>query len=610
MRSPPKIGSLCFQHLPRFVLTPSMFSRQDITSKKVDGHRHGSVKLDRDIDMGVLTDRRLSVAASAAALAAVAMALTGCAATTPATQTQRYKQFFLPPQQAQPPEPVQQAFADPPRLSLYANDSPALPAKPSSSIPRPTDADFLIQRANERFAAGKRALQQGRPEEARQEFDHAVEVLFNAPENLTGRAALERRLEELVDAIYRIDQDQLGSSAPEEQMSYEKAPLDDILDMTFPTDPSLRGKVREQVRMTVSQLPLEERDAVVSFINFFSSTKGRRILLGGMQRSGRYKAMIERVLAEEGLPEELIFLAQAESGFQPHAVSNKLCVGIWQFAQFRGREYGLNQTPATDDRMDPEKATRAAARHLHDLYEHFGDWYLAMAAYNCGPGCVDAAVMRTGYADFWELRRRNALPLQTANYVPAILAMVIMSKNAAEYGIGDIDFEPAVTYDSLELQTPTHIALVAAARDRSGSELKELNPSLIRSVTPAGFTLRVPKGQLPQLEAALKVIPADRRDSWRVHRVEPGDTFAAVAKRYGTTPEVLSSANHDQLPEAGMFAAVPVSYPGDRTPVVKGKSKGSSRKSTVASSKKAPAKKTASATGKATRTTAKRASGA
>jgi membrane-bound lytic murein transglycosylase D len=560
--------------------------------------------------MGVLKDRRLSLAASAAALTAVAMALSSCAATTPASQTQRYKQFFLPPQQAQPPEPVQQAFADPPRLSLYANDYPALPAKPSP-IPRPTDADFLIQRANERFAAGKRALQQGHSEEARQEFDHAVEVLFNAPENLTGRAALERRLEELVDAIYRIDQDQLGSSAPEEQVSYEKAPLDDILDMTFPTDPSLRGKVREQVRMTVSQLPLEERDAVISFINFFSSTKGRRILLGGMQRSGRYKAMIERVLAEEGLPEELIFLAQAESGFLPRAVSNKLCMGIWQFAKFRGNEYGLKQTPATDDRMDPEKATRAAAHHLHDLYEHFGDWYLAMAAYNCGPGCVDAAVMRTGYADFWELRRRNALPRETANYVPAILAMVIISKNAAEYGLGDIDFEPAVTYDSLELQTPTHIGLVAAALDRSVSELKELNPSLIKSVAPGGFTLRVPKGQLPQLEAALKVIPADRRDSWRVHRVESGDTFAAVAKRYGTTADLLSSANHDELPEAGMFAAVPVSYPGDRTPAVtKTKSKATPRKTAVASSKKPAAKKTAGASGKATRTTAKRASGA
>jgi membrane-bound lytic murein transglycosylase D len=549
------------------------------------------------------------------ALAVASLVLVSCAASNQGSQPPHYQRFFLPPQRGQAPEPVQQAFADPPRINLYANDYPALPAKPPQ-IPRPSDTEFLIQRANDRFAAGKRALQLGQQEEARQEFNRAVEVLLSAPENLPDHAALERRLEELVDAIYRIDQDQMGALAPEDQVAYDKAPLDDILEMTFPIDPSLRGKVREQVRMTVSQLPLEESDAVVSFINFFSSTKGRRILLGGMQRSGRYKSMIERVLAEEGLPEELIFLAQAESGFQPRAVSNKLCVGIWQFAKFRGKEYGLNQTAATDDRMDPEKATRAAARHLHDLYEHFGDWYLAMAAYNCGPGCVDNAVMRTGYADFWELRRRNALPLQTANYVPAILAMVIMSKNAEEYGIQDLSFEPAVEYDSLELQTPTHIGLVAAALDRSVSELKELNPSLIKNITPAGFTLRVPKGQVPQLESALRVIPADRRDSWRVHRVEPGDTFAGVAKRYGTTSDLLSSANHDQLPEAGMFAAVPVSYPGERAAVKTAPRKTVAKKPSAkkaAAARTAPktgSKPAARASGKTVRTAGKRTSGA
>ncbi len=563
--------------------------------------------------------------AALATLAAAGLMLTGCAASTQ-TQLQRYQRYFLPPQQAQAPEPVQQAFADPPRLNLYANDSPALPVKPSP-IPHPTE--LLIQQANERFAAGRRALQQGRSEEAREQFNRAIDSLLNAPDNLPDRAALERRLEELVDAIYRLDQDQLGAGAPEDQVAYDKAPLDDILEMTFPIDPSLRGKVREQIRMTVSQLPLEESDAVVSFINFFSSTKGRRILLGGMQRSGRYKPMIERVLAEEGLPEELIFLAQAESGFQPRAVSNKLCVGLWQFAKFRGKEYGLNQTPATDDRMDPEKATRAAARHLHDLYEHFGDWYLAMAAYNCGPGCVDNAVMRTGYADFWELRRRNALPLQTANYVPAILAMVIMSKNAAEYGIQDVAYEPPADYDSLELQTPTHIGLIAAALDRSIGELKELNPALIKPVAPGGYALHVPKGSLPQLEAALRVIPADRRDSWRVHRVEPGDTFAAVAKRYGTTADLLASANHDQLPEAGMFAAVPVSYPGERPAAVKTTGKklpsktGGKKAATTRAGSKATAKspanshatrksaaKPAAAAGKAVRSSGKRAAGA
>ncbi len=204
--------------------------------------------------------------------------------------------------------------------------------------------------------------------------------------------------------------------------------------------------------------------------------------------------------------------------------------------------------------------------------------------------------------------------------------MVIMSKNAAEYGIQDVAYEPPADYDSLELQTPTHISLIAAALDMSIGELKELNPALIKSVAPGGYALHVPKGSLPQLEAALRVIPADRRDSWRVHRVEAGDTFAAVAKRYGTTPELLASANHDQLPEAGTFAAVPVSYPGDRPAATKTATKKTSSRTSGAktaaarttgkkaaaarTTRKPAAKPAASATGKTVRTSGKRAAGA
>ncbi len=275
--------------------------------------------------------------------------------------------------------------------------------------------------------------------------------------------------------------------------------------------------------------------------------------------------MIERILAEEGVPQELIFLAQAESGFQPRALSRALCMGLWQFAKFRGNEYGLKQTAATDDRMDPEKATRAAAHHLHDLYSHFGDWYLAMAAYNCGPQCVDHAVARTGYADFWTLRRLGVLPQETANYVPAILAMTIIAKNAKDYGLDNVDFEPPLEYDTVQLSSSTHLALVAAAVDRPVSEIRDLNPAVMRTVAPAGYDLHVPKGTLPQLANAFDAVPVSHRDSWRVHRVEPGDSFATIAKRYGTRPRCKSSGvNADTLPEAGGFVAVPLSYPGDR----------------------------------------------
>jgi len=248
-------------------------------------------------------------------------------------------------------------------------------------------------------------------------------------------------------------------------------------------------------------------------------------------------------------------------------MSRAMCVGVWQFAAFRGKEYGLNQTPATDDRMDPELATRAAARHLHDLYNHFGDWYLSMAAYNCGPGCVDHAIQRTGYADFWQLRRLNVLPKETANYVPAILAMTIIGKNAKDYGLDDLDMERPIEYDTLELESPTHLALIAEAIDRPLTELKELNPSILRSVAPAGTTLHVPQGTLPSVEAAFRVVPVTRRDSWRVHRLDADDSFASLAKRYGTGAALVSSANHDVLPEAGALVAIPAGYPADRIPV-------------------------------------------
>src|SRR5712691_3105643 len=370
---------------------------------------------------------------------AAAAFLTSCATTTP---SQKFRTFFVPPQHPAPPSSTPAIdlpnIAPAVGLAYFANEVPNLAAS-LPALPRPTDTEFLIKRADDRFAAGKRAFQDGRIEDARREFDRALEILLTAPENLPDRTRLEAHAEELAEGIYRYDADQLGAGQPEGEISYEKSPLDSILEMTFPVDPSLRNKVQEQIRVTASQLPLEQSDAVVSYINFFSTPRGKKILASGLRRAGRYKPMIERILGEEGLPQELIFVAQAESGFQPRAMSNKKCVGLWQFATFRGREYGLNQALGLDDRMDPEQATRAAAHHLHDLYTHFGNWYLALAAYNCGPGCVDHAVMRTGYADFWTLRRLNVLPKETSNYVPVILAMTIMATNAMDYGLEGLE---------------------------------------------------------------------------------------------------------------------------------------------------------------------------
>jgi membrane-bound lytic murein transglycosylase D len=193
--------------------------------------------------------------------------------------------------------------------------------------------------------------------------------------------------------------------------------------------------------------------------------------------------------------------------------------------------------------MDPEKATRAAAHHLRDLYHEFGDWYLALAAYNCGPGTVEKAVERTGYADFWGLRSRGVLPAETTNYVPIILAMTIMEKNAAEYGIEGFQLDPPLVYDTVETTAATSLTLVADILDLPFAELAALNPASLRGMIPADFSLHVPKGSGNQLVAALQLIPANHLDDWRMHRVGAGETLATIGKRYGVIPANIVSVN-------------------------------------------------------------------
>ena len=507
--------------------------------------------------------------------------LSGCAA----SKTQTFAMSFLP---AAPVLDVDDSLATPPAVSAptYSNENANLIEKALKLPTAPSEVDSRLQRAQERFETGRKLYQQGDTAGARREFDRAIEVLLSAPENLPDRPKLERKLDQLVDTIYRYDLEGLGSGEIQQGVIYDKPPLDGILEMTFPTDPNLKPKVKEEIQATVSQLPLEANDAVLGYINFFSSERGRRTLIAGLKKAARYRPLIQRILDEEGLPQELIYLAQVESGFLPRAKSYKAAVGMWQFVQWRGREYGLQQTPATDDRMDPERATRAAARHLRDLYTQFGDWYLAMAAYNCGPGCVDRAVQRTGFADFWELRNRNALPRDTMNYIPAILAVTIMAKNPKDYGLEIVDPDEPIEYDTFSLTCPTNLALVADALSRPVSEVHELNPALLKTVAPAGYQLHIPKGTLAAMGAALDIVPEGRRATWRMHRVERGETIAEIAKRYAVSAGAIAEANNSSAhaPEAGDLLAIPAAYQRERPAVHHSAAKASAQRHTGARS--------------------------
>lgn len=434
-------------------------------------------------------------------------------------------------------------------FNLSSASSKEKPKVPATVAPVPSNGssvDETIQRAQERFQDGKRLLKEGSLDAARASFDQAIDTLLRSPLTAEDRAKAERRIEELVDLIYRYDVDNLGSGQPQDKIVFDKSPLDEIRGLDFPIDPRMKGMVQNQVVGTVSQLPLEMNNTVLSFVNYFSTTKiGRNTLINGWRRSNRYRPMIQRVLAEEGVPQELIFLAQAESGFLPRARSYKAACGMWQFVSWRGKEYGLEQSSLLDMRLDPERATRAAARHLKDLYMQFGDWYLAMAAYNCGPGCVDRAVQRTGYADYWELHRRRAIPKETTNYVPIIVAMTIVTKNAKDYGIDLDDPDPALEYDTIKVDTPTHIELIAGAADLPISGIRDLNPAILRNTIPAGYEVHVPKGSAEEVTAAVETVPASQRASWRLHRVKPGESLTQIAQLYRTTPKTILSANAD-----------------------------------------------------------------
>lgn len=400
-----------------------------------------------------------------------------------------------------------------------------------------------LREADRHFQYGKFCIQESKLDQARVEFDAALNVLIELPADLPDRAAAEQRFEELIRLIHRYDLDQLGASTAQEGPVYTQSPLEQILDLTFPIDPRLKDRVAAQVEAGQSQLPLAVNDAVLSYIGYFTNPRGSRTLLAGLRRSGRYRDMIYRIFAEEGVPRELIHIAQAESGFGAMAVSPKAATGMWQFMRPRGKEYGLTSSPLHDDRLDPEKSTRAAARHLRDLYNQTGDWLLAMAAYNCGPGCVERAVQRTGYADYWELRARNAIPKDTRSYVPAILAMAIVTNNLDEYGLTAPPLEPALVYDTIEVDSETNLGLIADAADIPVSELRDLNPALIRSAAPQGLQVRVPHGKAADVLAALDSVPSENRKAWRLHRVASGDTLASIAKRYSAPASSIVKVN-------------------------------------------------------------------
>ena len=502
---------------------------------------------------------RLNLDVRTAVLASLILATCAC-------QTAQKPVSLLPPGSAPtlqptPPAPVSSSVSQS-GSQAQAHGAPAEPAsagtpsQPQESQSTQPDAPDpvadLIARAEKEYQEGVANYHAGNSDSAKQNFDSALNALLSSNLDIRSDDRLQKEFDHIVEGVNELypggtaaDSEQ----AQDNQQKAEPAPIDQTNDATNGLAPAADAKVRAKAEAEIkhmhSDLPLMMTDQVAGYITYFSGY-GRGVFERAFARSGRYHDMIVATLKEQGLPQDLIYLAQAESGFHPQAVSKAGARGIWQFMASRGSGYGLHHNMWVDDRQDPEKSTRAAARHLKDLYNQFGDWYLAMAAYNSGPGTVQAAVKRTGYADFWELYNRNVLPKETKNYVPIILAVTIMTKNPAQYGLDTVAMEHPAEYDTVKISYPVDLRLVAECVNSTPEELQDLNPSLLRLTTPreGQFDLHLPAGTKDQYETAIASVPADMRLWWRYHTVHSGDTLAALARTYHVTAKSISEANH------------------------------------------------------------------
>jgi len=488
-------------------------------------------------------------------LAAGTLLLAGCEESAP-------KQVHVRPPAATP-APVPEYVREP--LPF-----PADSANPAALVfARRPAIDAVVEAAQSSYDAGKTDYKASNFDKAQADFDRGINVILTSGFSPDSDPRLSRLFEEIGEAAQ--SQELVAAKSDEEdqpdaEAPAEPAPIDEIADMTLPAgDPRLALKAEKELISVHHDIPLTVNSSVLQYLSYFTTARGRAIVERGLERSGRYSDMIRRVLKEEGVPEDLIYLAQAESAFQPQAVSRAGARGIWQFMPYRGEEYDLERTYWVDERSDPEKATRAAARHLRDLYSMFGDWYLVMAAYNSGPVNVARGIQRTGYADFWELQKRNALPKQTQNYVPIILALAFVAKDPALYGV-QVDPEKPAPVETIRLDHPINLGLVADATKTDVDDLRLLNPELVRNVTPndPGFELKLPVGTAKFFEENIQQVPPDKWTSWRLHATAAGETLPAIAKQYRVTVPALEAANHFQphasVP-AGFLLNVPAAPP-------------------------------------------------
>ena len=326
-------------------------------------------------------------------------------------------------------------------------------------------------------------------------------------------------------------------------------------------------------------IPIVINARVEEFIQIFQTTL-REKFVTWLARSGKYIPIMKRLLKEQGLPEDLVYIALIESGFNPYAYSRSKAVGPWQFIYLTGKKYGLKVNWWVDERRDPEKSTIAAARYLKDLYETFACWYLAAAGYNAGEYKIVKAMKRYRTEDFWRLTKVRYLKRETKDYVPLMIAAALVAKDPEKYGFTDVEYQKPLRYEKVRVPELTGLSVVANACEASLEEIKDLNPELRRGVTPPNendYEIKIPFGRKDLFEVTFQILQAYEKFEFKTHLVKKGETLKGIAKLYRVDLEPLLELNH--LTKAtpiskGTILSIPISKDEEIKPLATARKKG------------------------------------
>lgn len=465
-------------------------------------------------------------------------------------------------------------------MALVASAATSVAQIPAASSARtiPTEVEQsegriqqIITRAEDHFRKGKLNLEDNKRNQAREEFDKAIDSILESGFDVRASQRLQTYYLELVERIYREEvplqqpntapvntqliaqntQTQDQKTPPPSQVGFhdqkfEPSPLDDLSKLVLTErekevsseDLTALEQSQKNVNFSFTLNPL-----IQQYINFYQG-RNRSTMENGLRRSGQYMRLTRKIFAEEGVPLDIAWLGQVESAWKTRAVSWASASGLWQFVPSTGRRFGLQQNAYIDERNSIEQSTRASARYLKWLATRYnGNWELAMAAYNTGEGNIDRAISRAGTANFWTIYPYIAQ--ETRNYVPNILAVILIAKNPEKYGFKGIKPDAPLSYDVVQVPTATSLQLVADATDSNVDYIRSLNPELKRDITPRGdaYNVRIPAGRAKQFAALISKIAPERRESARLISVAPGEDWQSIANRTGFNTAQLQSMN-------------------------------------------------------------------